>query len=97
VKHGDGDKGIVMTAQAHDGRCSLAVSDRGNGVPAEEVSTIFDRFHSGAGEKRGSGLGLSIVKGFIEAMGGSVSARSQTEGGFGLTIVLELPLAVDHA
>jgi two-component system sensor histidine kinase KdpD len=97
MKHGHGHKGIVIAAEANDGRCSLAISDRGDGVLADDLSSIFERFHSSASDKRGSGLGLSIVKGFVEAMGGTVRAQSKTDDAFGLTIIIDLPRAPGHA
>jgi two-component system sensor histidine kinase KdpD len=97
MKHGRGEEGIVIAAQSNEDRCSLALSDRGDGVPTDDLSTIFERFQSSATDKRGSGLGLSIVKGFVEAMGGTVRAQSQRDDGFGLTIIIDLPRAPEHA
>ena len=65
----------------HDG--SLTVSDRGIGIPEDEVQLIFERFHRSAASRSmpGSGLGLSIVADFAHAHDGSVFARNRDGGG----------------
>ncbi|MDA2967401.1 MAG: HAMP domain-containing sensor histidine kinase [Actinomycetota bacterium] len=65
----------------HNG--SLTVSDRGIGIPEDEVRLIFERFHRSAASRSmpGSGLGLSIVADFAQAHGGSVFARNRAGGG----------------
>ena len=65
----------------HNG--SLTVSDRGIGIPEDEVQLIFERFHRSAASRSmpGSGLGLSIVADFAQAHDGSVFARNRVGGG----------------
>jgi two-component system sensor histidine kinase MprB len=65
----------------HNG--SLTVSDRGIGIPEDEVQLIFERFHRSAASRSmpGSGLGLSIVADFAHAHDGSVFARNRSGGG----------------
>ena len=65
----------------HNG--SLTVSDRGIGIPEDEVRLIFERFHRSAASRSmpGSGLGLSIVADFAHAHDGSVFARNRDGGG----------------
>jgi signal transduction histidine kinase len=71
----------------------LTVTDSGEGIPAEELPLIFDRFYKAKSGRRGpsngSGLGLSIVKAIVERHGGTVWAHSTL--GRGTTIGLELP------
>jgi signal transduction histidine kinase len=73
-------------------RVTLWVEDTGIGIPAEDLSLLFSRFHRGrnATQYPGSGLGLAIVKAVAEAHGGQVRAEN-TEGGARFT--LRLPLA----
>jgi signal transduction histidine kinase len=70
----------------------LSVRDTGEGIPAAHISHVFDRFYkadtSRAGDQRGSGLGLSIVKAIIERHGGRITVRSQE----GLETVFEIEL-----
>ena len=70
----------------------LEVSDRGPGVPEQDLKRVFDKFYripvpEGAG---GTGLGLSICKGIVEAHGGRI--KSENRDGGGLRMVLRLPL-----
>ena len=75
--------------------CWIEVTDTGEGVPAEDLSHIFDRFYRGtdaSGRKtRGSGLGLAIARALIEAMDGQLTAT--TTPGEGSTFRIELPAA----
>lgn len=85
---------ILLTAKQNDGHVLLTVADNGNGIPAEDLPYIFDRFYRGdksrasnAGE---SGLGLAIVKALVEAQHGSISARSIP--GKGTSIEIAIPV-----
>ena len=70
----------------------LAVTDAGIGIPAEQIPKIFDRFSRGvsASHYGGLGLGLYIVSQIVQALGGTVTVRSQV--GAGSTFTVELPL-----
>ena len=78
-----------------DGSGRIEVRDTGEGIPAEDLPHIFDRFYRGtdaSGRKtRGSGLGLAIARALIEAMNGSLHATSTP--GEGSTFRIELPAA----
>jgi signal transduction histidine kinase len=74
-----------------EGVC-FSVSDTGRGVPAEQLSRIFDRFvKTTLGNRSGAGLGLAISKGIVEAHGGTIWAES--EEGRGSTFSFTLPAA----
>ncbi|MBL8729729.1 MAG: sensor histidine kinase, partial [Planctomycetes bacterium] len=75
----------------------VEVRDRGRGVPEGELERIFEGFHraSNAGEVRGAGLGLSLVRHFATAHGGEIVARAR-EGG-GTVLRLSLPRAASRA
>ncbi len=67
-----------------NGDCAeIDVKDRGRGIPDGERSVIFDSFYraSNAGEVRGAGLGLSLVRHFAQAHGGTVVAMAREGGG----------------
>jgi two-component system sensor histidine kinase KdpD len=85
---------IRIRAVAWAGMLAVTVADAGPGVTPQHLAHLFDKFYraSGAGGPPGSGLGLSIVKGMVEAHGGTISAQSSP--GQGLTITFTLPLAV---
>ncbi len=87
-------RGKVVVGSAADPRgVWLSVSDTGDGIPAEHLSRIFERFYrvdtGRARESGGTGLGLAIVKHLVEAHGGKVRATSEI--GKGTTISAFLP------
>lgn len=81
------DKTIDVTLDADGQEAVLRVSDRGVGIPEGERERVFETFYraSTAGERRGAGLGLALVKHFTEAHGGSCRCldRVPTEHRFG--------------
>jgi two-component system sensor histidine kinase KdpD len=67
----------------------LSVADRGPGIPPEWLPRIFDKFfRAPTAPTGGSGLGLTIVKGFVEAHGGTITATNRPGGGAMFTISL---------
>ena len=72
-----------MASEA-DGLVRLTLEDGGPGVPPEALPRLFDKFYRVPGTPRGSrtgtGIGLAVVRGLVEAMGGSVIARQQRAG-----------------
>ena len=81
---------ISVTIQSEN--CVIEISDNGNGFPASEIEFAFDKFYRLPHTKTGgSGLGLSIVKGFIEAHNGFIQLENNKEGGarFIITIPAE--------
>ena len=71
----------------------LAVSDTGCGMSAEIIEKVFEPFFSTKGEGKGSGLGLSMVYGFVKQSGGHVKIYSEVD--HGTTIKLYLPRALE--
>ncbi|MCZ7650475.1 MAG: sensor histidine kinase KdpD [Thermoanaerobaculia bacterium] len=85
---------IAVRAAARDGRLVLDIVDRGPGIPESERRQVFDLFYRASrGDRapRGSGLGLTIVRGLIGAHGGRVEALPGADG-TGTTIRVTLPL-----
>ena len=72
---------------------TIQVMDRGNGFPAAELSSVFNKFYRGKEAKAGgTGLGLSIVKGFVEAHQGTVMAENRRNGGAMFTIKIPVKI-----
>ena len=81
---------IEVTAQRLERELILSVADHGPGFPMEWLPRIFDKFFRAPNaQSKGSGLGLTLVKGFVEAHGGEVKASNRPEGG--ARVVLRLP------
>jgi signal transduction histidine kinase len=95
LSHAHGCDEIALRAEAGRDTVILTVSDSGEGIPADQLPFIFDRFFKATSTKgvasKGSGLGLSIVKAIVMRHGGNVSATSTP--GVGTTIRIELPAA----
>jgi two-component system sensor histidine kinase KdpD len=89
---------------AYEDRANVVVSieDEGPGIPQADIERIFEKFRRldepsdrGRGDRnKGAGLGLSIARGFIEAMGGRIAAASPLFQGRGTRILISLPKAM---
>ena len=80
---------ITTTLLHHDHSYTLRIADTGKGIPTEELPHLFERFYQAKGAIGGTGIGLSLVKAYIDMHRGSVHAES--EEGKGTTFVIELP------
>ena len=87
-----GGKVVVESRETENGRVEIRVNDNGPGIPEEIRSTIFEPFVT-RGKKRGTGLGMAIVKSTVETHGGTISF--ETEDGRGTTFIIRLPAACD--
>jgi signal transduction histidine kinase len=64
-----------------DGSVECFVRDDGQGIPADRLAAVFDKYETDPGKEGGEGLGLAIVKSFVEAHGGTVSVESEPGAG----------------
>ncbi|HEY0541846.1 MAG TPA: ATP-binding protein [Actinoallomurus sp.] len=82
VRHGAGTVTIVVEPDSRKQGAVVSVRDEGEGIPPEAVPRVFRQFWRGHGQPRGgTGLGLYIVKGLVEAHGGSITVRRAPSGG----------------
>ena len=90
---------VRLTVDRRDGAIIFSVTDRGPGIPAEISERVFDRFESHAlgSEHRGAGLGLSIVRSFVELHGGTVKLDSAMGRGTTVTCIFPLRRAPQEA
>jgi signal transduction histidine kinase len=80
-----------------EGRVGIVVRDTGPGIPADRMERLFmpfDRLGAEQTDVQGTGLGLALSKGLMEAMGGTLTAHSVQ--GEGTTFTLELAVAADQ-
>lgn len=83
VRHGEGTVTIEVgpaSEATSTGGTSVTVSDEGPGIPEESMSRVFTRFWRGS-KRGGTGLGLYIVKGIVEAHGGTITVGRAPAGG----------------
>jgi two-component system sensor histidine kinase KdpD len=92
-------QGARIEMAAYEDRANVVVSieDEGRGIPPAELERVFDKFRrmeEPSDRSQGAGLGLSIAKGFIDAMGGRIAAASPIHDGKGARILISLPKTV---
>jgi two-component system sensor histidine kinase KdpD len=86
---------VQVAARVRDRALLLTVADRGPGIPPDALPRLFDKFYRAPGASTGgTGLGLSVAKGFVEAQGGQIRAENRVDGGALFTIRLPLRQAV---
>ena len=92
VKFSPSGAKITLSAERHPDAIDFAVADTGSGIPPEVQGRVFDWFqtHSRGSGHRGAGLGLSIVRSFVELHGGTVTLQSAV--GEGTTVICRFPL-----
>jgi len=95
IKYGAG-KPITIDVERIDSVARLVVRDQGIGIAAEKLDRLFGRFERAVSARAysGLGLGLYIVRQFVEAHGGSV--KIQSEEGRGSVFTVELPLGPEE-
>jgi signal transduction histidine kinase len=96
VKYSSGEPRIlVRVKKSSERRVQIFFKDNGIGLGGDELKRIFKRFYrvsnTSTQEKKGTGLGLFIVKSIIEKHGGKIRADSKGEGK-GSTFIVQLPL-----
>jgi two-component system sensor histidine kinase KdpD len=78
---------IAIEVYNQSDNCIIIISDNGRGFPPDEINHVFDKFYRLSDTRTGgSGLGLSIVKGFIESQGGGVTLENLKPHGARFTL-----------
>lgn len=99
LKYAEPGTPVVVTAAVADDTLTLSVHDQGNGIDPDDLPRIFDRFYQADQSVTrmygGVGLGLHIVKGLVDGMGGNVAVQS--EPGVGTTFTVTIPMAAADA
>lgn len=99
-KYAPPDSPIEIQARILDGQATISVMDRGPGISPDELERVFEKFYRGrrqAGSKvEGTGMGLAIAKGIIEAHGGRIRAERRQGGGAAISFTLPLSVPVSQ-
>ena len=91
---------IEVSAERAGRDVSVAIADRGPGIPSQDLAHVFDKFYrvQRPDMVSGTGLGLSICRGIVETHGGHVSAENRTGGGTVMRLFLPIePVKEPHA
>lgn len=82
-KYSPGNKDIELIFSSTDSTFSFSVVDQGIGIPPDDQKHLFERFFraSNAGNEQGTGLGLNIVKRYVELLKGTITFNSQYQHG----------------
>jgi two-component system sensor histidine kinase KdpD len=91
IVHAPATAEIKICARVEGQACVLCIADNGPGIPAHELRKVFEKFYrSRSTTSAGTGLGLPIAKGFVEAQRGTISLQNRVGGG--VECVITLPL-----
>ena len=97
AKYAPGGSTVTVKVVAESGQVRLQVLDEGDGLPEADVERVFDKFYrvrKSDSVRAGTGLGLAIARGFVEAMGGTLTAANRRDRlGAVFTILLPVPPA----
>jgi two-component system sensor histidine kinase KdpD len=97
VVHTPSDTPIHVTSEYDADQVRIAVEDKGPGVVEESAELVFERFQQVPGHRnKGSGLGLSIARGFARTIGGDVRVGRRADGQTGARFEVSLPLIVSE-
>lgn len=95
INHTPSGTQITVSAILEADCCIIRITDNGPGIPEEEMKHVFEKFHRVPQSKTGGiGLGLSIVKGFVEAHHGSIGVEKNTDKG--VTFSISIPAEVSY-
>lgn len=97
LRHTPSGASVELSCVRYGDRLRIAVADTGDGIAAEHVPRVFERFYRADAardrEHGGAGLGLAIAKALVEAHSGSISVSSAGPGA-GATFTVDLPFAL---
>jgi two-component system sensor histidine kinase HydH len=86
LESGGPEEAISASITRSNGALVIRISDRGRGIPAEDLKRVFDPFFTR--KSTGTGIGLAISKRFVEAVQGSITLENQAEGGTLVTLTV---------
>jgi two-component system sensor histidine kinase KdpD len=93
AKYAPAGSAIAIRARQDGREVLVTVTDEGPGLPPSDLERVFDSFYrvrKGDQVRAGTGLGLAICRGFVEAMGGTITAANRTDRG-GAIFTIRMP------
>ncbi|MDL5048872.1 PAS domain-containing sensor histidine kinase [Oscillatoria amoena NRMC-F 0135] len=89
-KYSEPGKPITINVTFWENHFEIAVVDKGIGIPKQDLKHLFERFFraSNAGQVQGTGLGLNIIKRYIELLNGEINFTSEEGKGSTFTVIL---------
>ncbi len=96
IKYSPEDKRIDLITEITGGKLTITVKDQGIGIPKEDQQHLFERFFraGNAFTVQGTGLGLNLVRRYLDLMGGTI--RFTSDPGEGTIFIAELPQHIPH-
>ena len=97
VKYSPAHAIIRIRAEPWGDGVQIAVEDEGSGIPIEALPHIFDKFYRAKASDRriaGTGLGLAVARGFVEAFGGTLNAENRSDRS-GARMTITVPVAAE--
>ena len=96
IKYSPEDKAIVLKTQCHTNILEIEVTDQGIGIPEEDKAHMFERFFraGNSGSYQGTGLGLTIVKRYLDILGGSIRFESELNKGTSFFVLVPVMVEV---
>ena len=91
IQHNPEDTSITIDTFIQNGQVIITITDNGIGFPEDAIEYVFNKFYKVSKSSTGGiGLGLSIAKGFVEAVGGNIKLQNNIDGG--ATFIIYLPV-----
>ena len=98
LRHNPDDTAVTISVAEANGRVVLTVADSGQGIPAEDLPRLFDRFYRvdpARNRSSGAGLGLAIAHQIVQVHGGQITPSSKVGSGSEFRVSLE-PYPIDQ-
>lgn len=86
IKHNDPSTNVIVSNVINEEGLIFKVSDNGKGFPVSAIDQVFQKFYKIENTTGGTGIGLSLVKGFVESLNGSISLKNNKTNGAEFTV-----------